>query len=176
MNRAIAGIIVLLGAVAAHAEDLQVTVNRKTSGFANAQDTLKGAKGSTAAAHVQNQKWKADVKVQNRTSKDMEEMEVHYNIFVKRQELGQKVGEDKIEVVKGDSKIPVLKSQAAEAFEMSEVELHQSTLLGNVMFKNGGQQRVADDVLGVWIKFTRGGTDVSEYMNPPGLNKKHKFE
>ena len=176
MNRTVLLSVVL--SATACAEDYQITVERKKSGFTQEVSAIKGAKssGGTPTEQVQSRKWKAAVKIKNTSRRESPALEARYVLIVKRQQLGQKAGKDVIETLKGESKIAPIKNFAEGSFQTREVALQSRTLLGNFYVANGGMNKSMDDVSGIWIKLYDGTKEVGEYVNPEAVKTKYKFE
>ena len=69
-----------------------------------------------------------------------------------------------------------LKSGANVVFPTSEVNLRHSQLDGNYYYIGGGMSKTDDGIAGIWVKLFKGETLVGEYMNPPNLTTKFKWE
>ena len=151
----------------AQASDFEITVQRK-----------KEAENSAKHGAVQktSQGWIGNVKIENCGFKPAQEIQARYMIFVKRQHAGQKQGEDQIEKMKGEYRIAELKSGANVVFPTSEVNLRHSQLDGNYYYIGGGMSKTDDGIAGIWVKLFKGETLVGEYMNPPNLTTKFKWE
>jgi len=166
MKRGIIAFALVVIPMLAQAADYEITVERKKTGIGQAKGNVE-LKTS--------QSWTGEVKIQSHVFKPVPELEARYIIFVKRQRLGQNRGEDKIDKVKGSSKVADLKSGMTTTFLTSEVTLKQEFLAPGWIMVSGAN-RAEDSVLGVWVKLFDGTKQVAEYVNPSTLTTKYKWE
>lgn len=153
--------------IIASAGDFEITVERKKDGLGQVKGTIEQSASQT---------WIGNVKVLNRSFKPSPEMECRYIIFIRRQELAQKAGADYFDKVKGSGKVMALKPGDNGSFLTSEVKLRQQRLDPGYYYTNGGSSRADDSVQGVWVKLFNGTTEIGEYVNPPTLKTKYKWE
>ena len=50
--------------------------------------------------------------------------------------------------------------------------LNKQALVGDTYYLNGGQRKVEDNVLGVWVKVINEGKVIAEYTNPTTVTKR----
>ena len=153
------------GSNAADAVKVDVSADRKrveTSGPVFARD-----------ASTITEKYVYEVKVQNRTFGDVPALDVHYLIFVERQKLGERKESDTVDRITGAAKVePLNRKTMVGTASTNEFVLNKRTIAGDYYFINGGRQKVADNVLGVWVKVFNGGKLVAEYTNPSTVTKR----
>jgi len=166
MKRALLALALVVIPMLAQAGDFEITVQRKKEG-------LTPAKGGTRLKSSQN--WIGEVKVEYHAFKPSPELEARYIIFVKRQKIGQKQGEDEVEKVKGTATVAITPG-APTTFYTSEVALYQAHMAPGWVPREGGMQRAEDSVLGVWVKLFNGTTEVGEHVNPTTLAAKFHWE
>lgn len=122
------------------------------------------------------QKWTGTLRVENTSSKPSPELLAKYIVFVKRQELAQKAGPEKIDLVKGEAKIAPLKKGESFSLDTADIELRQQLLSANYRYANGGQTKASDTVAGVWVRLFAGAVVVADYSNPETVKAKFKWE
>jgi len=178
--------IVILGMMATtcftFASDLQVTASRKKISSAeshksfhknNISDQTRinpGVKGS------KQEKVNYAVNVTNRSFSPMPELEARYIIFVERQQLGAKKGTEQVEKITGKESVAGMPAKGSTVFNTQAVKLREQSLSGNWIYSNGGRLKATDSIIGIWIKFFDGDTEVEEYVNPTTLANRHKWE
>lgn len=158
----------LLSVGTAFAGDVQVSLERKKTG-------LRGEQAQTGL-NSGTQKWIGEIKVESGAAQPTPELQARYIIYVKRQSIGQKVGEDKVQEVMGSAAVPSLKRRAPYVFDTSEVELKQQSLDPNFYLAKGGSTKASDSVSGVWVKVFKGEVEVGEYVNPNFIKEKYKWK
>jgi len=152
----------------AFAGDIQVSMERKRTGLRGEQ--------AQAGLNSGTQKWIGEIKVESGAAQPTPELQVRYVVYVKRQKIGQKPGEDKIEEVSGESVVPSLKRRTPFVLDTSEVELRQQALAPNYYLEKGGQTKAIDTITGIWVKVFKAGTEVGEYVNPSYIKEKFKWK
>jgi hypothetical protein len=119
------------------------------------------------------EKYQYEVKVQNQTFGDVPALDVRYLIFVERQKLGSRKESDTVDRITGSAKVePLNRKTMAGTVSTSEFVLTKHTIAGDFYYANGGRQKVADNVLGVWVKVFNEGKLVAEYTNPSTVTKR----
>lgn len=161
-----------LWAVKVEASDFQIAVQRKTA--AHNPKVSKGyssdSKGSSTVFYQATVSYRS-------MSKPASEVEARYIILVERQRLGERIGEEKAERVRGTANIPALTPQEKFTFDTKSVELFEKGLSSQFAgYTNGGRTRSKDSIKGIWIKLFEGGQEVGEYINPTTLSNKVKWE
>ncbi len=125
-------------------------------------------KSSTESmAHLQ-EHWTYEVTVENKTFKELSAVEVAYQIFYKKEELGNRK-EDKPQRQTGTVTIGVLKPHEKKSFTTNAVELKKAHLNNGYYYPDGGRQAAQDSLVGVWVRLTQGGQQFAEYSNPSTL-------
>jgi hypothetical protein len=119
------------------------------------------------------EKYVYEVKVQNRSFGDVPALDVQYLIFVERQKLGERKEKDTVDRITGSAKVePLTRSTMVRTVPTSEIVLDRQVIVGDYYFLNGGRQKVADNVLGLWIKVFSEGKMIAEYTNPSTVTKR----
>jgi hypothetical protein len=157
-------------AALAQAEDFRVTLEPRRTGLKPAAR----AAGDEGAAFALFQTWSGEVKIENIGRLPSGPLQCKYILYVKRQDLGGKLGEDKVEEVTGEFEVSPLKRGGSFSASTSEVKLLQKSVAPGYYIKGGGLTKSNDSVWGVWVKVFSGGSQVAEFMNP--LSLKAKFQ
>jgi len=154
--------------VSANAEDFRLSLEPRKGGV------RQGAvpTGSVGVSPSASQMWTGEIKLENVGRQPSGPMRCKYVIYVKRQELGRKMGEEKSEEISGELDVPALKRGAVFSATTSEVTLRQQSLSAGYYVKDGGQGKASDSVSGVWLKLLNGNTEVAEFVNPPTIKTK----
>jgi hypothetical protein len=119
------------------------------------------------------EKYVYEIKVQNRTFADVPPLDVHYLIFVERQKLGTRKESDTVDRITGSAKVePLNRKTMVGTATTNEFVMMKHTIAGDFYYVNGGRQKVADNVLGIWVKVFNAGKLVAEYTNPSTVMKR----
>ena len=153
--------------ILAQAGDFEITVDRK-------RDALSAPTGNHRLVATQN--WTGDVKIRNRGFKQSPELSAQYIVFVKRQRIGQKMGSDPVERVKGTIKIAAIKSGETSTVNTSEIQLHKAHMEPGWIPAEGGRENAEDSIAGIWIKLYSGTTQVGEYTSASTIPTKYKWD
>lgn len=156
--------------ILAQAGDFEITVDRKRDALGSAQPA--GRERSLVAS----QNWTGDVKIRNRGFKESPELTAQYIIFVKRQKLGQKLGSETLDRVKGSIKVGKIKSGETKTVSTSEVELRRAHMEPGWIPSEGGRESAQDAIGGIWIKLFAGTALVGEYTSASNLPTKYKWD
>jgi hypothetical protein len=114
-----------------------------------------------------------DLKLQNQTLADLSKLTIDYVIFVERQKLGTKLGqEDHVDRITGSKTIDVLTNKESQIVSTEEIQLGKQSLTGGYTYVNGGRLKAEDAVVGVWVRVSQNGEVVGEYTNPPTVTKR----
>lgn len=170
MKSAIVIAALLFAPLFAQAGDLQISVLRKKG---EAEQTTRVSEGETFKGK---ENYFYEVSVSNKSFKPSHALEARYILFVERQEMGQKIGSERVEKVKGTAKVAALDAHANTHFDTKTVSLRERGLVGAYYYANGGRIKAKDSLTGVWIKLFDGNTEVAEYVNPTSLTSKQKWE
>jgi hypothetical protein len=105
------------------------------------------------------------ITLQNITQGELKDLRVDYLVFVERQKLGEKKGEETVERVTGTKMVESL-GRAPLAFTTDAVTLGTENLVGTFHYKNGGRIRAEDSLIGVWVRISQDGKLAAEYALP----------
>jgi hypothetical protein len=115
------------------------------------------------------------VKVSNRSSNELRNVTIKYNIYYEDNELGSKFKGD-VKTISGSHVIASLLNSRPVDFDTKSVELTTAALDSGWYFKGGGKPVAKDRVVGIWFRaFDAEGKQIAEYANPPTVPKKQKW-
>ena len=112
--------------------------------------------------------WVYDVTVENKTFKDLANLDVKYVIFFTQEQLGVKAAPMKRQQ-SGTFSIDVLRAHQTKAFSTNPVELSKSNLVGRYHWVDGAKISVQDKLVGLAVRVYQGGQQFAEYANPSTL-------
>ena len=156
-----AGLIMALSdvAVAQMPGKVQITAQKKKG------EEKKGAFQGEGSVSKNTEKQSYSITLQNRTQADMAGLTVDYIIFVERQRVGQKRGQEAVERKKGSLKVENLSRQPVN-LATDEVELNFENVVGAYIYGNGGRIKAEDSFQGIWVRVSQDGKLVGEYALP----------
>ena len=129
---------------------------------------------ATTSTNLSTEKWGYKVTVENKSFKQLEPMEVEYRVFLLDDERNLK--KPKLKAHPGTYTLPAMKNGEKHPFETQPVELKKSELKAGWYSSSGLKEKVTDSVGGIWLKVKKDGEVVAEYMNPPSLKTRVKWE
>jgi hypothetical protein len=144
---------------------VQITAQKKRG------DETKGRVGGEGTEAKKSEKQSYSVTLQNRTSADLLNLTVDYIIFVERQKLGRKKGDETVERVKSSLKVESLGRQP-QTVATEEVTLNSENLVGDYIFSNGGRIKAEDSIQGIWVRVSQDGKLVGEYAIPSTMTSR----
>ena len=125
-------------------------------------------KASEGGANAVDEHWIYEVTVENKTFKELDNLEVKYVIFFKQEQLGVKTAPTP-RTQTGTSNIASLRSHEKTAFHTDPVELKKSNLVGNWHYTSGAKPNAHDTLVGIAIRVFQNGQQIAEYANPSNL-------
>ncbi len=114
--------------------------------------------------------WVYDLTVENRTFKELTNLEVKYAVFYTHEELGVKAAATS-EKQTGSFSIDSLKSHEKKLITTNPVELKKSNLVGNWTYTSGAKPNAADRLVGVAVRVIQNGQMFAEFANPSSLSR-----
>lgn len=154
--------LVLPGLIQAGNLDVELhCVPRKASEKVNAGS---GPGGKAVAK----ENWVYDVTIENKTFKDMANVEIKYVIFFTQEHLGKKQGPE-AERQTGTISLPGLRSHEKKALTTDAVELQKSHLVGAYYYPSGAKPNAQGTLTGLWVRVYQNGQQFAEYANPSTL-------
>lgn len=127
-------------------------------------------KASDGGANVTKEHWVYEVTVENKTFKDLPNLDAKYAIFLKQEQLGTKAAPS-ARHQNGSFSIPALKSHEKKSFTTDPVELSKSNLVGNWIYTSGAKPNAQDTLVGLAIRVYQNGQQFADYANPSTLSK-----
>jgi hypothetical protein len=127
-------------------------------------------KASDGGAATTKEHWVYDVTIENKTFKDVANLEVKYIIFFKQEQLGVKA-EATPRQQTGSTTIDLLKPHEKKSFSTDSVELNKANLVGNWIYHSGAKPNAQDTLVGLAVRVYQNGQQFAEYANPSTLAK-----
>ena len=127
-------------------------------------------KASDGGANTVKEHWTYEVTVENRTFKELANLEVKYVIFFKREKLGSKDGPT-AQQQSGIYKVASIQSHRKTSFSTDNVELKKANLVGAWHYSSGAKPNAQDTLVGIAVRVFQNGQQFAEYANPPNLAK-----
>jgi hypothetical protein len=125
-------------------------------------------KAGDGGANQTKEHWVYDVTIENKTFKDLSNLEVKYVIFFTQEQLGVKAAPTKRQQ-SGSFTIDSIKSHEKKSFSTNPVELNKSNLVGNWIYSDGAKPNAQDKVVGLGVRVYQGGQVFAEFANPSTL-------
>ena len=173
--------LLLFVPVLLQAEDLRIVVTKK-AGKALHEGTVQGAVTGPNIRKTEGQASRSEsescyeVKVTNNSFQATKPLQARYILFVERQELGAKKGVEATQKVTGEAPLEPIASRATASFTTVTVKLGDEQLPGGYYYNNGGRIKAQDTLKGIWTRLFDGDTLVAEFVQPPTLSKREKWE
>ena len=126
-------------------------------------------KASDGGANTTKEHWTYEVTVENKTFKDLANLEVKYAIFFKQEKLGVKAAPTPRHQ-NGSFTIPAMKSHEKKSFTTDAIELSKANLVGNWIYTSGAKPNAQDTLVGLAVRVYQNGQQFAEYANPSTLS------
>ena len=127
-------------------------------------------KASDGGANTTKEHWTYEVTVENKTFKDLPDLNVKYAIFIKQEQLGVKAAPTPKHQT-GSFSISSMKPHEKKSFTTDSVELNKSNLVGNWIYTSGAKPNAQDTLAGLAVRIYQNGQPFAEYANPSTLSK-----
>ncbi|MFL6515615.1 MAG: hypothetical protein ACJ8M1_11395 [Chthoniobacterales bacterium] len=127
-------------------------------------------KASDGGANTTKEHWHYEVTVENRTFKEIDNLEVKYAIFYKQEKLGVKAAPT-AQHQNGSFTIAALKPHEKKSFTTDAIELAKSNLVGNWIYSSGAKPNAQDTLVGLALRVSQNGQQFADYANPSTLGK-----
>lgn len=148
-------------------------------GFTVAQKKL-GATQQNRSRHTTETKeeWAYKVTIENKSFKDVANVEIKYITFMKPDPEGTKVltGQIKLKRKQGETNAPLIKNFDKFSFTTDSVVLIGTQLDAGWVWMSGANPRSKDALKGLWLRMFVDGRQVAEFIDPPGLKEKETWE
>lgn len=163
----VAGLVLVAGQSVSNAD------SKYSFSFVVSQKHDAGTKKETYYETSKNQKWSYFIKLENKSFKDVSNIEIKYVMFSKQEEayVISSTG-DPLQRHTGTISIKQIKNNDTVEFSTDAVELT------NISYNDGYyvDEGIKGALRGLWLRVYVGGQMVAEYINPPGLSGKERFE
>jgi hypothetical protein len=125
-------------------------------------------KASDGGANETKERWVYDVTIENKTFKDLANLDLKYVIFFTQERLGVKADPAKRQQ-SGSFGIDLLKPHEKKSFSTNPVELNKSNLVGHWHYASGAKPNAQGTLVGLAIRVYQGGQQFAEFANPSTL-------
>jgi hypothetical protein len=125
-------------------------------------------KVSDGGANETKEHWIYDVTIENKTFKELTNLDLKYVIFFTQERLGVKADATKRQQ-SGNFSIDSLKSHEKKSFSANPVELNKSNLVGHWHYESGAKPNAQDTLVGLAVRVYQGGQQFAEFANPSTL-------
>ena len=147
-------------------------------GLTNMARKVSAEKQAKAGLNLSKEEWVYDITIENKSFKDVQNVEIKYIIFEKPQNASE-VGKSKQELVRkqGQKTVPAIKNLEKITFSTEPIERTNMQLKPGYVWKSGsGKRQSKDSMSGLWVRIFVNGQQVMEFMDPPTLNTEEKWE
>ena len=122
-------------------------------------------KRSTSSHNITVESWYYEMAVDNRSRVDLEDLEFRYRIFVQSEhEKGR--NEKAMYISDGMVQVPSIVHNGRAKPRTKTVPLTKSKLKPDYEYKDGGRDRLSDEMVGLWVKVFHHGRRVWEFKSP----------
>jgi hypothetical protein len=142
-------------------------------GFTVQQKHIGGTKVETYDESIKNLKWSYAVTMENKSFKDVQDIQIKYVMFSIQQQVGVvTTGRQNLQRHTGTVSIKVLKNNDTITFNTDAI------LLKTVDYYDGyyADEQAKGALRGLWIRVYVGGQMVYEFMDPQNLSNKETFD
>jgi hypothetical protein len=115
--------------------------------------------------------WVYNVTVENKTFKELDNLDLKYVIFFKQEQLGVKAAATPRQQ-SGSFSIDALKPHEKKSFSTNPVELNKANLVCNWIYSSGAKPNAQDTLVGLALRVYQGGQQFAELANPSLLREK----
>jgi hypothetical protein len=169
--------ILLAGVVFAASQGISLADSTYSFSFSVAQKKEAETKQENYYETTKNQKWSYVVTMENKSFKDVSDIEIKYVMFSKSVATTRVTqnGREEFQRHEGSTTIKTLKNNDQVTFSTDGVML-KSVQLADGWTYVGGSTGAKGALRGLWLRVYVGGQMVSEFMDPPDLNNKATFD
>ncbi len=125
-------------------------------------------KASDGGANETKEHWVYDVTIENKTFKELTNLDLKYVIFFKQEQLGVKAAPTPRQQ-NGSFSIDSLKSHEQKSLSTNPVELNKSNLVDHWHYESGAKPNAQDSLVGLAVRVYQGGQQFAEFANPSTL-------
>ena len=127
-------------------------------------------KASDGGTNETKEHWVYDLTIENKTFKELTNLDLKYVIFFTQERLGVKADPIKRQQ-SGSFSIDSLKSHEKKSFSTNPVELNKSNLVGHWHYQSGAKPNAQGTLVGLAVRVYQGGQLFAEFANPSTLLK-----
>lgn len=141
--------------------------------FTVKQTHTGGTKLQTSDESIKNQKWSYAVTMENKSFKDVQDIEIKYVMFSIQPQLGEvTTGHQSLQRHAGTVSIKLLKNNDTVTFDTDGI------MLKTVDYYDGwyADEQAKGALRGLWLRVYVGGQMVYEFMDPQNLSNKQTFD
>src|SRR5438552_9517060 len=120
-------------------------------------------KASDGGANETKEHWIYDVTIENKTFKELSNLDLRYVVFFSQERLGLKADPTKRQQ-SGSFSIDSLKSHEKKSFSTNPVEL-KSNLVGHWHYESGAKPNAQGTLVGLAVRVYQGGQQFAEFAN-----------
>lgn len=128
-------------------------------------EVVKGAVGEAGTRAKSTNRQSYVITIQNRTQGELTNLAVDYIVFVERQKLAQKKGDETVQRVTGTKTLDSL-AREPQVMTTEVVTLVTENLVGAYHYGSGGRIKSEDSLIGVWVRVSQDGKIIGEYALP----------
>jgi hypothetical protein len=114
------------------------------------------------------ERWVYDVTIENKTFRELTNLDLKYVIFFTQERLGLKADPSKRKQI-GSFSIDLLKPHEKKSFSTNPVELNSSNLVGHWHYESDAKPNAQSTLVGLAIRVYQGGQLFAEFANPSTL-------
>jgi len=146
--------------------------------FTSSQKKLEGEQKTTGDEIISREQWAYNVTVENKSFRDLENLEIKYILFMKPDIAGQKMLSGHIDLKRkaGSTAIKLFKNYDKFSFTTESMELNGTQLTSGYYWGNGANPNAKDALKGLWLRVFADGKQVAEYANPPSITSKERWD
>ena len=134
-------------------------------------------KKSEHNATVTNEKWVYEVAIKNGSFRDLAGLSVEYRMYMKDDSIRTKSSKIPLKKKEGTTPIETLANLAVFKFQTEAMEIESSILDSGWSYSDKSNKRKTKDSLyGIWLRVMKDGKMVAEFVNPPALKDKEKWQ
>ncbi len=124
-------------------------------------------KASDGGANETKEHWVYDVTIENKTIKELTNLDLKYVIFFKQEQSGVKAAPTPRQQ-NGSFSLDSLKSHEQKSLSTNPVELNKSNLVDHWHCESGAKPNAQDSLVGLAVRVYQGGQQFAEFANPEG--------
>ncbi len=122
-------------------------------------------RASDGGASETKEHWVYDLTIENKTFKELTNLDLKYVVFFTQERLGVKADSTKRQQ-SGSFSIDSLKSHETKSLSTNPVELNKSNLVGHWHYQSGAKPKAQDTLVGLVVRVYQGAQQFAEFANP----------